>query len=47
LGSDFNVVLDGGRLVAKGSHQELVDGCEVYRALLAESLKRPSADRSA
>jgi ABC-type transport system involved in cytochrome bd biosynthesis fused ATPase/permease subunit len=39
LHADFNVVLDRGRLVAQGKHEELVERSEIYRALLAESLK--------
>jgi ABC-type multidrug transport system fused ATPase/permease subunit len=39
LGSDFNVVLDQGRVVAVGPHDELVEECEIYRELLAESLR--------
>ena len=39
LRSDFNVVLDRGKLVAKGKHEDLVDSSEVYRELLAESIK--------
>jgi ABC-type multidrug transport system fused ATPase/permease subunit len=38
LGSDFNVVLDGGRVVAVGPHDELVETSECYRDLLADSL---------
>jgi ABC-type multidrug transport system fused ATPase/permease subunit len=38
LKSDFNVVLDKGRLVAKGTHQELVSSCDAYRDLLADAL---------
>jgi ABC-type multidrug transport system fused ATPase/permease subunit len=36
LRSDFNVVLDGGRVAAVGTHDELAASCEAYRALLAE-----------
>jgi ABC-type multidrug transport system fused ATPase/permease subunit len=39
LRSDFNVVLDRGRLVAQGKHEELVERSEIYRDLLAESIK--------
>ncbi len=38
LGSTFNVVLDGGKLVAHGPHHELVETCECYRDLLADGL---------
>jgi ABC-type transport system involved in cytochrome bd biosynthesis fused ATPase/permease subunit len=43
LGSDFNVVLDRGRLVAAGAHEQLVAQSDVYRALLAESLRGEGA----
>ena len=39
LGSSFNVVLDAGRVVAQGTHDELASSCEPYRALLAKALK--------
>jgi ATP-binding cassette subfamily B protein len=39
LGSDFNVVLEQGRVAAVGPHEELMDESEVYRELLAESLR--------
>ncbi len=39
LRSDFNVVLDGGKLVAMGKHDELKESCAVYRDLLAEALR--------
>jgi ABC-type transport system involved in cytochrome bd biosynthesis fused ATPase/permease subunit len=41
LASTFNVVLDGGRVAAQGTHAELVETSPVYRALLAEGLKGP------
>jgi ABC-type transport system involved in cytochrome bd biosynthesis fused ATPase/permease subunit len=39
LASDFNLVMDRGRVVARGSHDELVKNSDVYRSLLAEALK--------
>lgn len=39
LASDFNIVMDRGKVVARGSHDELAAGCDVYRSLLAEALK--------
>jgi len=36
LDSDLNVVLDGGRVAATGSHDELRATCRPYQALLAE-----------
>ena len=39
LRSDFNVVLDRGKLVARGAHRELVETCELYKSLLADALK--------
>lgn len=40
LRSTFNVVIDGGRVVDQGPHEELAARSEAYRALLAEGLKR-------
>ncbi|MDT0318301.1 ABC transporter ATP-binding protein [Streptomyces millisiae] len=34
--ADRIAVLDGGRLVDTGTHEELVERCELYRALLAD-----------
>ncbi|MBI4951819.1 MAG: ABC transporter ATP-binding protein, partial [Myxococcales bacterium] len=39
LPSAFNVVLDKGRVIATGTHAELQQSCEPYRALLADALK--------
>jgi ABC-type multidrug transport system fused ATPase/permease subunit len=43
LRSDFNVVLERGRVAAVGTHEELAASCEAYRALLAEGWKGPQA----
>lgn len=40
LRSTFNVVIDGGKIVAQGTHAELVEKSESYRALLAEGIQR-------
>ncbi|MBK8257563.1 MAG: ABC transporter ATP-binding protein [Polyangiaceae bacterium] len=40
LKSTFNVVIDGGKVVAQGTHEELVEKSEAYRALLAEGIQR-------
>jgi ABC-type multidrug transport system fused ATPase/permease subunit len=39
LRSTFNVVIDAGRVVAIGSHEELKQTSEIYSSLLAEALK--------
>jgi ABC-type multidrug transport system fused ATPase/permease subunit len=39
LDSDFNIVMDRGKIVARGTHDELAAGCDVYRDLLADALK--------
>lgn len=41
LRSTFNVVMDGGKVAAKGSHAELAASNATYRALLAEGLREP------
>jgi ABC-type multidrug transport system fused ATPase/permease subunit len=38
LKSDFNVVLDRGKLVGMGTHDELISSCTIYRDLLADAL---------
>jgi len=38
LDSDFNVVLDAGRVAAMGKHEELVEQSETYRQLLADAV---------
>jgi ABC-type multidrug transport system fused ATPase/permease subunit len=40
LRSTFNVVLDGGKVAAVGTHEELVERSETYRSLLAEGLRK-------
>ena len=40
LASTFNVVIDEGKVVATGSHAELVEKSEPYRKLLAEGIQR-------
>ncbi|MFO0590597.1 MAG: ABC transporter ATP-binding protein [Polyangiaceae bacterium] len=40
LASTFNVVIDEGKVVATGTHAELVEKSEPYRALLAEGIQR-------
>jgi ABC-type multidrug transport system fused ATPase/permease subunit len=40
LRSTFNVVIDGGKIVAQGTHAELAESSDAYRALLAEGLQR-------
>lgn len=43
LESNFNIVMDGGKIAAIGTHQELSEESELYRSLLAEGLKKGSA----
>lgn len=40
LASTFNVVIDEGKVVATGTHAELVEKSEPYRKLLAEGIQR-------
>ena len=51
--SDMILVLDNGKLVGRGTHEQLLDGCEVYRDIYCsqfpeerESIKRRSACKS-
>ncbi|MDI1445767.1 ABC transporter ATP-binding protein [Polyangium sp. 6x1] len=41
--STFNVVLDKGRIAAMGTHDELVQSSETYRALLSEGQRKQTA----
>jgi ABC-type multidrug transport system fused ATPase/permease subunit len=43
LRSTFNVVMDGGKIAAMGTHDELAATSDLYRSLLAEGLKRAAA----
>ncbi|MCA9621828.1 MAG: ABC transporter ATP-binding protein, partial [Myxococcales bacterium] len=43
LVSDFNVVLDQGKVVAVGPHDELAQSCTIYGELLADALKAKPA----
>ncbi len=42
LESNFNIVMDAGKIAAIGTHQELSEHSELYRSLLAEGLKKNS-----
>ncbi|HTN90539.1 MAG TPA: hypothetical protein VL242_42995, partial [Sorangium sp.] len=46
LRSTFNVLLDGGRVAAVGTHESLRESSPLYRSLLADALQR-SAVREA
>ncbi|HVK65751.1 MAG TPA: hypothetical protein VM694_14815, partial [Polyangium sp.] len=41
--STFHVVLDKGRIAAMGTHEELVQTSEAYRALLSEGQRKQAA----
>ncbi|AUX44894.1 ABC transporter [Sorangium cellulosum] len=43
LRSTFNVLLDGGRVAAVGTHEALSESSPLYRSLLAEALQRSAA----
>ncbi|WP_437566701.1 ATP-binding cassette domain-containing protein [Sorangium sp. So ce542] len=43
LRSTFNVLLDGGRVAAVGTHESLRESSPLYRSLLAEALQRSAA----
>lgn len=38
MGADRIIVLDDGKIVGMGSHEELLDNCEVYRAIAMSQL---------
>ncbi len=33
MDSDLIIVMDGGKIIAKGNHSELMDGCDIYREI--------------
>jgi len=37
-GAEQIIVLDDGRIVGKGTHRELMDGCETYRGIALSQL---------
>jgi ATP-binding cassette, subfamily B, multidrug efflux pump len=41
--ADQIIVLDEGRIVGRGSHQELLAGCEVYREIVASQMSAEEA----
>ena len=47
LVSDFNVVLDAGRVVGQGKHAELVKSSAIYRELLADALQEGLGEAAA
>ena len=36
--ADQILVLDGGRLIAKGTHKQLLKGCDIYRSIAVSQL---------
>jgi ATP-binding cassette subfamily B protein len=43
LASTFNVVLEDGKLVDQGTHDQLLDRCDLYRTLTADKPDKPAA----
>ena len=43
-GSDLILVMDGGKLIAKGTHSELLESCEMYREIYHEQTKGGDSD---
>ncbi|MHA1115156.1 MAG: ABC transporter ATP-binding protein [Candidatus Heimdallarchaeaceae archaeon] len=37
--SDLIIVLDGGRIIGKGTHEELMETCEMYRSIATSQLE--------
>ena len=38
--ADLIIVLDGGKMVGKGTHSELMESCEVYRQIAYSQLSK-------
>lgn len=38
------IVLDGGRIVGKGTHQELIKNCDVYKEIALSQLSKEELD---
>ena len=43
LNADQIIVLDQGRLVGRGKHQELMDSCEIYKEIVLSQLSPEEA----
>ena len=43
-GSDLILVMDSGKLIAKGTHSELLESCEMYREIYHEQTKGGDSD---
>ena len=39
LDADQIIVLDEGRIVGKGTHQELISSCKIYQEIASSQLK--------
>jgi ATP-binding cassette subfamily B protein len=46
LQADQILVLDEGRIVGKGTHQELLNGCEAYMEIAASQLSQQEIDKT-
>ena len=40
INADLIIVLDGGEMVGKGTHKELMDSCDVYRDIAESQLSK-------
>lgn len=43
--ADVILVLDDGRIVGKGNHQELLETCEIYREIYDSQFQKGGGDR--
>lgn len=43
-GSDMILVMDGGALIAKGTHSELMESCPIYKEIYTEQTKGGNSD---
>ena len=44
MDADLICVMENGRIVATGKHEELLDGCDIYREIYEQQTARAAPD---